>query len=163
VRERVLDIQILGYIVAGAGGAAVGAIATHFIEKLLFNRGLQKMQVVWKHEARVQSLQPVRDYLDKLSLLVGAAEQQAILARTSKKGNADLNQLIIDKFREVEAAEPGTDFSLGDSRLIELLRNLRLDNKEHVIYMSPNLWFSPTFKERVGEAYKRLEVLSTEL
>ena len=158
-----MDTHIVGYVLAGVGGAAVGVIATHFIEKLLFNRGLKRMQVIWKHEARVQSLQPVRDYLDKLSLLVGAAEQQAILARSSKKGNAELNQLIIDKFREVEAAEPGTDFSVGDSNLVELLRNLRLDNKEHVIYMSPNLWFSPTFKDRVREAYKRLEYLATEL
>jgi len=158
-----LDTQILIYIGAGAGGIVAGAVATHFIEKIAFNRGIEKMQAVWRHEARVKSLEPVRAYLDKLSLLVGAAEQQAILARTSKKGNADLNQLIVDKFREVEAAEPGTDFSVGDARLVELLRGLRLDNKEHVIYMSPNLWFSPTFKERVREAYKRLESLATEL
>ncbi|MFA5367547.1 MAG: hypothetical protein WC333_06680 [Dehalococcoidia bacterium] len=158
-----MGTSIVGYVFAGIGGAAAGAVATHYIEKLLFNRGLKKMQAVWKHEARVQSLQPVRDYLDKLSLLVGAAEQQAILARTSKKGNAELNQLIIDKYRQVEAAEPGTDFSVGDSSLVELLRNLRLDNKEHVIYMSPNLWFSPTFKDRVREAYKRLEYLSTQI
>ena len=158
-----MDANVVGYVLAGIGVAAAGAVATHFIEKILFNRGLKKMQAVWRHEAKVKSLEPVRAYLDKLSLLVGAAEQQAILARTSKKGNAELNQLIIDKFREVEAAEPGTDFSVGDSNLVELLRNLRLDNKEHVIYMSPNLWFSPTFKDRVREAYKRLEILSTEL
>lgn len=158
-----MGTNVAWYILAGIGGAATGAVATHYIEKLLFNRGLRKMQAVWKHEARVQSLQPVRDYLDKLSLLVGAAEQQAILARTSKKGNAELNQLIIDKYRQVEAAEPGTDFTVGDSTLVELLRNLRLDNKEHVIYMSPNLWFSPTFKDRLRDAYKRLEYLATQV
>ena len=158
-----MGTNVAWYILAGIGGVAAGAVATHYVEKLLFNRGLRKMQAVWKHEARVQSLQPVRDYLDKLSLLVGAAEQQAILARTSKKGNAELNQLIIDKYRQVEAAEPGTDFTVGDSTLVELLRNLRLDNKEHVIYMSPNLWFSPTFKDRLREAYKRLEYLATQV
>jgi len=158
-----LDTQILIYIGAGAGGIVVGAVTTHFIEKLVFNHGMKKMQAAWRHEARVKGLEPARVYLDKLSLLVGAAEQQAILARTSKKGNADLNQLIVDKFLEVQAAESGTDFSVGDPLLIELLRILRLDNKDHVIYMSPNLWFSPTFKERVREAYKRLEALATEL
>ena len=158
-----MDTQILIYIGAGAGGAVIGAVSTHYIEKLVFKRGMKKMQSAWRHEATVKGLEPARVYLDKLSLLVGAAEQQAVLARTSKKGNAELNQLIVDKFLEVQAAESGTDFSVGDPLLIELLRILRLDNKDHVIYMSPNLWFSPTFKQRVREAYKRLEILTTEL
>ena len=158
-----MEIQTLIYIGVGAGGAVIGAVSIHYIEKLIFKRGMKKMQAAWRHEARVKGLEPARIYLDKLSLLVGAAEQQAILARTSKKGNTELNQLIVDKFLEVQAAESGTDFSVGDPLLIELLRILRLDNKEHVIYMSPNLWFSPTFKQRVREAYKRFEALATEL
>ena len=158
-----MDTQIYYYIGAGAGGVVIGIIATHYIEKLIFKYGMKKMQSAWRHEARVKGLEPARVYLDKLSLLVGAAEQQAILARTSKKGNTELNQLIVDKFLEVQAAESGTDFSVGDPLLIELLKTLHLDNKEHVIFMSPNLWFSPTFKNRVREAYKRLDDLSTEL
>ena len=162
-----MDTQTIIYIGAGAGGIVagiiIGAVATHFIEKLVFKRGMKKMQAVWKHESTVRGLEPARTYLDKLSLLIGASEQQAIIARTSKKGNAELNQLIVDNFQKVQAAESGTDFSVGDPLLIELLHTLRLDNKEHVIFVSPNLWFSPTFKNRVREAYKRLEDLSTEL
>jgi len=158
-----LDNQIYYYIAAGAGGIVIGVIVTHYIEKALFRRGMRKMQAAWRHENRVRGLEPARTYLDKLSLLIGAADQQAIIARTSKKGNDELNQLIVDNFLKVQAAEAGTDFSVGDPLLIELLKTLRLDNKEHVIFMSPNLWFSPTFKSRVREAYKRMEQLSTEL
>jgi len=158
-----LDTQIYFYIGAGAGGIVIGIIATHFIEKAIFRRGMKKMQASWRHENRVRGLEPTRTYLDKLSLLIGAAEQQAIIARTSKKGNDELNQLIVDNFLKVQAAEAGTDFSVGDPLLIELLKTLQLDNKEHVIFMSPNLWFSPTFKQRVREAYDRIEVLSTQL
>jgi len=158
-----LDTQIYYYIGAGVGGIVIGIVATHFIEMFAFKRGMKKMQAAWRHESRVRGLEPARTYLDKLSLLIGAAEQQAIIARTSKKGNEELNQLIVDNFHKVQAAEAGTDFSVGDPLLIELLKTLRLDNKEHVIFMSPNLWFSPTFKNRVREAYKRLEDLSVEL
>ena len=157
------DTQTYIYIGAGVGGIVIGIIATHYIEKLLFKRGMKKMQAAWRHESRVRGLEPARTYLDKLSLLIGASEQQAIVARTSKKGNNELNQLIVDNFLKVQAAESGTDFSVGDPLLIELLKTLHLDNKEHVIFMSPNLWFSPTFKNRVREAYKRLEALATEL
>ncbi len=158
-----MDTQTLIYIGAGAGGLVIGIVATHYIEKFIFKRGMKKMQAAWRHESRIRGLEPARTYLDQLSLLIGASEQQAIIARTSKKGNDELNQLIVDNFLKVQAAESGTDFSVGDPLLIELLKTLLLDNKEHVIFMSPNLWFSPTFKNRVREAYKRLEVLSTQL
>ena len=158
-----MDTQTYFYIGAGVGGIIIGVIATHYIEKLIFKRGMKKMQSAWRHESRVRGLEPARTYLDKLTLLIGASEQQAIIARTSKKGNDELNQLIVDNFLKVQAAESGTDFSVGDPLLIELLKTLHLDNKEHVIFMNPNLWFSPTFKNRVHEAYNRIDILSTEL
>ena len=158
-----MDSQIYYAIGAGIGGIVIGVIATHYIERAVFRRGMKKMQASWRHENRVRGLEPARTYLDKLSLLIGAAEQQAIIARTSKKGNDELNQLIVDNFLKVQAAEAGTDFSVGDPLLIELLKTLRLDNKEHVIFMSPNLWFSPTFKSRVREAYERIDKLTTQV
>jgi len=158
-----LDNQTYFYIGAVAGGVIIGVIATHYIEKFVFKRGMKKMQAAWRHESRVRGLEPARTYLDKLTLLIGASEQQAIIARTSKKGSDELNQLIVDNFLKVQAAESGTDFSVGDPLLIELLKTLHLDNQEHVLFMSPNLWFSPTFKSRVREAYKRLDVLTTQI
>jgi len=158
-----LDNQTYFYIAAVAGGVIIGIIATHYIEKFIFKRGMKKMQAAWRHESRVRGLEPARTYLDKLTLLIGASEQQAIIARTSKKGSDELNQLIVDNFLKVQAAESGTDFSVGDPLLIELLKTLHLDNQEHVLFMSPNLWFSPTFKSRVREAYKRLDVLTTQV
>jgi len=158
-----LDNQTYFYIAAVAGGVIIGIIATHYLEKFIFKRGMKKMQAAWRHESRVRGLEPARTYLDKLTLLIGASEQQAIIARTSKKGSDELNQLIVDNFLKVQAAESGTDFSVGDPLLIELLKTLHLDNQEHVLFMSPNLWFSPTFKSRVREAYKRLDVLTTQV
>ncbi|MEA1958230.1 MAG: hypothetical protein U9N44_00950 [Chloroflexota bacterium] len=158
-----MDTQILIYIGAGIGGILVGAFATHFIEKMIFNREMEKLKIAWRHEMRMRSVEPVREYLDKLKFLVGATRQQAIQKRTGVGDNAELNDMVVARFREAQSVEPGTEFSVGDNKLSDLLRELRLDNKDHVRFISPNLWFSAKFRERLQKAHKRLEELATEI
>ena len=158
-----MDIEIIIYIGSGIGGIIVGALATHLIEKTIFNREMEKLKITWRHEMRMRSIEPVRQYLDKLRFLVGAARQQAIQKRAGQEDNYELNDMIVERFREAQSVEPGTEFSVGDNKLSDLLRELRLDNKDHVRFISPNLWFSAKFRDRLQKAYRRLEDLATDI
>lgn len=168
-----MDTEIL-LAITGPVSAIVGGALTALVmlktEKRRQKAELERLKLAWRREDRVKSLEPVRNYLNKLADLVGQIEAAEtidhMLLLTDKAGAVkDLNLIkdLVENIIELQTTAHSVMLRIADPALNDLLNKLSIRYPEDILENIPEIKFSPDYKKRIQAAYKRLEELGSEL
>jgi len=121
---------------------------------------LERQKLAWRRDVKLRSLEHVRNYLDKLSKIIGEADGVEFWDGMAGKEDNEASSRLTFKLEDLQDEGAALDLRVADWTLRDLLLKLRL-NREDVL-RSPYLLFGDDFKENIRNAYKRVDELEKE-